>query len=504
MRTGRALVLASALLLTGTAAVASPRPELGSGACLSCHGGDVATLPSQPCITCHSGNMEFLKGHEGADSGLWLIGAAGGGGLALAALVLLVGVRRVLPGAACLGLALLAASPATPPAEQPALPGAELLAKGFACDLSPCVSPDGSSLLFARRGPDTDGDGVTDLRDGLAVFLLRRGWSAPRRITPYALDVQASMAAWSPDGARFVLPVPASGARPSGLALFGAGGREVSFMASLGGETISPMFSPDGSRIAFVEGSGIGLWDPRRGTRTWALEPLTDGQFPRLCGWSPAEDAPLFTRGFDYARLERNADHVRVLPPEVPLECARDGRPVTLTPPGPAPLRRFKAQPSADGVFYLAQAPQGAPGLFFFDGSAETRWSPEGVAISGFQALSDGTCWAWRAEAGGFSRLVRFEGPSRWAADPVTVRANLAALCAGPSGTAWASGEPAQGKGRRLFRSGAATPAAAAEDIYAVAAGGGALAFVQAVPSERDGSAQPWDRARLWVKWEAP
>ncbi len=504
MRAGRALLLASAVLLMGTAAVATPRPELGSGACLSCHGADVATLPSQPCIACHSGNMEFLRRHEGADTGLWLIGAAGGGGLALAALVLLVGVRRVLPGAACLGLALLAASPGTSPGEPTALPGAERVAKGFACDLSPCLSPDGSSILFARRGPDTDGDGVTDLRDGLAAFLLRRGWAAPRRLTPYALDVQASMAAWSPDGKRFTLPLPASGARPAGLALFDAGGREVSFLASSGNEILAPCFSRDGSRVAFVEGSGIGLWELHRGTRAWALEPLADGQFPRLCGWSEEWDAPLFTRGFDYARMERDSENVRVLPAEVPVECALGGRAVALTPLGPRPLRRFKAQPSESGVFYLAQAPHGSPGLFSFDGTAETRWSPEGIAVSGFQALPDGACWAWMAEAGGFSRLVRFEGPGRWTSDLVTVRANLAALSVSPAGTAWASGQPAREAARRLFRSGTATPAAATEDIFAVTAAGSALAFVQAVPSERGGSTQPWDHARLWVMWEAP
>ena len=462
MRAGRWAFLAVALFFLGAATLAAPRPELNSGACLSCHSRDVATLPSQPCIACHSGNMAFLKNHDGGDTSLWLIGAAGGGGLAVAALILLLGTRRLLPAAACLGIALFASAPSAPP-DSGSLPGATMVAQGFACDLSPCLSPDGSALLFARRGPDTSGDGIVDLRDGLALFLMRRGWTSPKRVTPYTLDAQAAMAAWSTDGSQFALPLPASAARKAGLGLFDARGREAAFLASEDGEILAPAFSPDGSRLAFVEGSGIGLWDVRDGARNRALEPLSDGQFPRLYGWSLKEDAPLFTRGFDYARLERDRDNVRIFPAEVPVEIAREGRAVALTPPGASPLRRFKAQPTRDGVFYLAVAPHGVPGIYFCDGATETRWSPAGVAISGFAVSPEGTCWAWMAEGKGNSRLVRFEGPGRWADGSVAVRSNLAVLSLGTEATAWASGEAAPGEGRRLYKSGRALPVAKAD-----------------------------------------
>ncbi len=339
------------------------------------------------------------------------------------------------------------------------------------------------------------------MRDGLALFLLRREWTSPKRLTPYELDAHAAMAAWAPEGNAFAVPVP------GGLASFDTAGRKLSRMASLGGEVGSPAFSPDGARVAFVEGSGIGVWDLSTGHRAWALNPVKDGTFPRLSGWSPWGDSPLFTRGADYTRLERNGEGRLMLAEEVPLETATVGVARTLTPRGPSPLRRFKAQPVPGGIFYLALHPGGAPGLYLFDGTEERLWSGEGDSVLGFEALSTRDCFAWVSAPKGNARLVRYSGPRQEQTLGPALKASLLALTVQGSGEAWFSGARSENSRRKLFHAGpiVGDPVTCDCDIWGISAAGGTLAAVAAQRGpDEEGSHPSWGRGELWILWRTP
>ena len=498
---GTLVFLAACILATG--ALGTTRPHLNPGACLSCHAQQLPTLPAQPCVSCHLGSMDFLARHDrpAQESPLWIMGAAGGTSVAALALLGIFGIRRWAPAMGVLALTVLA-SPGSGEPLQPPVPGALLAAHGFACDLSPTVSPDGGAVLFARRGPDTNGDGRIDLRDGLALFLLRRDWAAPRRLTPYHLDAQAGMASWETDGTRFVVPVP------SGLAVHDAQGQRLARLELPGRDALSPTFSPDGGRVAFVAGSGIGVWDLGTGAWSWALQPLKDGTFPRLSGWSPWGDGPLFTRGSDYILLERNREGRLMLPAEVPLEVAAGGIAQILAPGGGEPLRRYKAQPVPGGVFFLAMHPGGIPGLYFFDGAVERLWSEPGESAFGFEALSSTECWAWVSGKEGSARIERYSGPGRGQAAGMAMTSNLLVLAVQGPDVAWFSGALSGTTRRGLFRSDAEIAysiGASDADAFGVCAAGGTLAVVT-VPedSDGDGDRTPWDAGRLWIAWRTP
>ncbi len=504
--------LAVALLLASlcVAAAPGPRPELDSGACLSCHVSQLSTLPAQPCISCHSGNMDFLQRHDSgeADASLWVMGAVGGGSLAILGLIGLAGFRRLAPVLAAAAFTVLAA----PVVNQRVAPEARSqgvkVAEGYACDLAPAFSPDGHAILFARRGPDTNGDERVDLRDGQALFLLRRDWAAPKRLTPYVLYAEPALATWSSAGARFAVPLPAMGSKGPSIALFDWEGRRLSALPCEE-PAMGLSFSPDGQRLAFAERKGIGVWTLAHGARAWALTPLEDGSFPRLAGWDPFGAGPLFTRGYDYLRLGREQDGRHHFPGEVPLEAAEGGTGRALTPPGTWALRRYKAQPVAGAVFYLAQSRRGLPGLYRFDGREEVLWSREDQAVQGCLAEGSEACWAWVSFGEGGARLLRFEGPGRFQETGPVFQASLLAMAEDGAGGLWCSGAPIEGGLRRLLyvdeRGRVSVPFENRGQVFGLAARAGSAAFVTVSrDTDGDGGFTPMDRGELRVRWAAP
>jgi dipeptidyl aminopeptidase/acylaminoacyl peptidase len=515
-RAARLLLLAAAFFLAGTV-WASPRPYLGDGSCLSCHGEQLPTLPSSGCLSCHAGNSSYLSDHAGGDQGGLAAAGAVTGGLLAGLLVLGLAVWRRAPAALALAAATALAAPSPPGTESPVATGTgpHIVARGFACDLQAVLSPSGGAVLFARRGPDTDGNGAVDLRDGQALFLLARGGKGPRRLTPYALDFQPKMARWSADGSAFVVPCPTSDADgdgaigigdPSGLALFDREGRQLSALPPAGEDLRSPAFSPDGRRVAYVDGRGIGVWDTLTGSREAALSPLPEGQFPRLWGWDLAGSAPLFSRGHDYRTLARTRGGHRAFPAEVPLEVARDGRAVTLTPPGPVPLRRYAAQASDGRLFYLARS-EGAPtALYSFDGRNETRWSPESAKALGCFTASSRGVYAWLGTGDGSARLalvhdptsVHFIGESAPGLQLGVAGSDRAALASAPggSGLLFARGETAsQTEACRATPGTWFAPAAAGESFAAVRV---------TADGDGDGRFTALDEGELIVWWGSP
>lgn len=287
------------------------------------------------------------------------------------------------------------------------------------------ISPPGDALLFATRGPDTTGDGRVDIRDGLALFLLHRDQSTPVQVTGHVLDFAPAMAVWAPDGTRFVVPVPMeNGAdasdhgHPHGLVLFDASGERIGSIPPTGSQGImNPCFSPTGDRIAYVEGATIGLWEIASGEITTLLQPQGDGSFPRLHGWAPFMEGPVFTRSSPYAQLSRDADGDLVFPDELALEIAERGRGRVLTAPGTVPLRRIYAQVTRDRVFYVGTEPSGRRRLVSWCGSGEQLWTGPEQSLVGFEAAEDGTVWAWLRPwpigAGAEITLARMDAPGQ-------------------------------------------------------------------------------------------
>lgn len=506
MRTARLALLS--LMLWGIAPGAAPRPSLGNGSCLACHRESLPVLPSRPCIACHAKNMEFLEGSACHDSSasFWLLAGVGCAGLLALAGLGLLGLRRAGPLGALLCITALA-SPGLLEGGAPPLPGAFLLARGRAGDLGCVFSPKGDSALFQRSGSD---------KQGAALFLWRRGAREPVRLTEPVLDFSGLMAAWSPDGSRFAVPVPLRDTNGDGavtridrmgLVLFDASGRRLAELAPGEHDMVNPAFSRDGKRVAFSEGAAIGLWDLETGRRLEVLEALPGGAFPRLIGWDPQDRRPVFTRGYEYAVLDRDESARYAIPEEIPLEAAEAGRAIVLTPPGTAAVRRSRGQPFAGGIGYLGQESGGARGLYVFDGARERRWTPRDCWIYAFEPCPSGGFWVLASEGPGKpARLARVPGPGEMAPAGRPMAAHLLGLAGGQSPLACGPGLSGSGRclQRRTGSDGSETEAVRGGFFAPSAAGEACSVVLVREDSDGDGELTPMDEGELWMRWSAP
>jgi Tol biopolymer transport system component len=90
---------------------------------------------------------------------------------------------------------------------------------------------------------------VTALVVGVAYVVLRQTWSKPdvvERMEPVPNATSAWPVAWSPDGQRLVYEW-------SGVRTINIDGTDETYL----GQGRSPMWSPDGSRIAFATDNGL-------------------------------------------------------------------------------------------------------------------------------------------------------------------------------------------------------------------------------------------------------
>ena len=538
LRVGLLLLLVLAVPCTTRA---TGRPYLGNGSCLSCHGSDLPVLPTRSCLSCHRGNMDFLEPAAGAtavdDPTLAMGAAAFGGALVLVATLLIAYRMRRRAATLAMAVALIPLAQADGPLPDglrrpsevspggarntqdtaTALPGGVLVARNTAADLIPILSPAGDAVLFTRRDEDTTGDGVVDVRDGQALFLLRRGQPQALRVTPYALDFAGAMARFSQDGSRFVVPVPtrdtdADGhlgfADRHGLAVFDGDGREVARLDAGERDLTDPFFAADATTVVAVEGRGLVAWEWSAGTRRTVLDPAPNGSFPRLAGWDSTRDAPLFTRGLSYRLVPRDADRKYEKAEDVPIETAASGGGAVVSPHGGGHRRGRVEMAHGDLALYLDERPDGSRRLCRLASTAEEciDTGPSFV-LAAAPLVGGGAAYLAAERRGGEVELLLWDSSGARRSTGLRLRPGLLGLAGAERVALCAATDDAE---HALIlvepSSGAVTRLGNGSDLwYNPITAGRAVGGVR-VPRDTDGDGKttPLDVGELWIVWEAP
>lgn len=363
-------------------------------------------------------------------------------------------------------------------------------------------------MVFGRRGPDTQGDGGVDLRDGQALFLLRREWERPKRLTPYVLDFGSGETAWSSDGRFLVLPCPFSDtdgdgrltyADRHGLLVVDAQGREAARLVPAGEGVSNPVFSPDGGEVAFAEGDALEIWTWKSGgVRTLRKDPT--GGFFRLFGWPAGAPEPAFTTGREYRRLplDRRGRRIPAGSPlwtgSSPEECSFEEGQV---------WRWSRGETRGGALYALAERREGSPRrLVRFEEGRARAVTPPATHVLAYAPTGKGA-WVWLggpkgteagwAEAGHFFPLGLLAPPSLLEVAGTETFA-LFTVPAGPHRRELRTSRP-DGLGEALAGSRGAW-------FHPAAAGAAAAAVLVSADTDLDGSLTPLDVGELWIFWE--
>jgi len=368
------------------------------------------------------------------------------------------------------------------------------ITRGFPNDDQPAWSPDGLRIAFGRDGKVV----VLDLRTGGLRTLAKGG------------DPD-----WAPDGRRLVFRVFRAGREYLATARANGSGLRA-LPASRGVLVARPAWSPDGSLIAFEEGSYLWLTDPAGRHR----RRLPTGGYSDSPAWTPDGLRITFTCGQDeWCEVRRDGTHYRRHRGGDEPSWSPGGELLAVTSLDGHALRLIR--PDGRVVRTLVRSPHG-PRDSGYGEETEPDFSPDGLwLVVTRDAGHKPTLYAIGPNGGGARLspdLPNEEDAGAWSPDGRQIAFRLR----NRRGCFLALRWPATGRSRRLARArGPAScsdrPAwsrdghrivyAAANDLWTIPSGGGRSVRVTNTPKvvelgprwKPDGTLTYRDRAGIWL-----
>jgi Tol biopolymer transport system component len=159
-----------------------------------------------------------------------------------------------------------------------------------AYDSSPAWSPDGSRITFARDAGGAEGPPDSDL------YVMNLDGEDPRNLTNNALGVSTAVAyaAWSPDGAFIAFQQQLLATQTTEIYLINPDGSGLKQLTHDPMSASSPVWSPDGLRLAFFSDDGLSVMNADGTERITLLQRNLDYLIPRA--WSPDGSTIAFVR----------------------------------------------------------------------------------------------------------------------------------------------------------------------------------------------------------------
>jgi Tol biopolymer transport system component len=219
----------------------------------------------------------------------------------------------------------------------------------------PVFSPDGSRLAFARYRAEGGGEGRLPTFESSSVWLVDLKTGVRRQLTRWRKNLWQYPSSFSPDGMTLLLSrLDFQRSVEDEIVALHFDGRTSGLLVGEGDE---PMYSPDGTKIVYVNWREPRVWSPKR--HKWVFQPTSDlyivnadGSHRRrltrtphltelLGGWDPSSERIVYTRFKHFPYRHRSTGTV--------MEANADG----TCPRGIL---------SVPGVFYVSPVWQPGPG----------------------------------------------------------------------------------------------------------------------------------------------